>query len=271
MRRAPLALVLLALVATASCAGKMLQTTLQPHGLTGQEIKARQNRTWADQPWTGDDAAYRRIKAAIDKAPGGGQTPETLRVKYGLLAQQNPENVQAQFAWAYAAWKTLTPESPSSRKDENLYGVPEALAHVPFPRTYEFARMRFLVEYENPDFQGLGERLLARDPGDADVKYHLIGVYAGMLGHSFSPEIKQRALARTQEMLRADPRRAAYYASLGGVYYSSWINGHDVTDAQKAIAAYQQYLRLAPPTDSWRGRAQTLIGMIQKQIKQQSG
>lgn len=255
----------------AGCASERATSQqLSPLTLSQEDRAARQNLDWVNQPWTGDDKPYKQIKDKIDNAISSGTRLDVLRVQYERAAEKQREDPQAQFAWAYATWKMVKPTSTASDVATILYGVPEALARVPYPRAYDFARLRFLVESQDPRFRLLGERLLRQAPSDNEVKEHLIGIYVTILFRSdiiklVPPGLKQTAVTYAQDMIRSEPNNPRYYANLGWIYLASWHRHKNQQDGDQAIANFRGFLRLAPANDEWRKSAENFIHMIQSQ------
>lgn len=273
MNRTRLFMIFLAALFTASCSPQAVNTKWRPHALSQEEISVRQNLTWANQAWTNDDKKYQQIKNSVDKKIASGIKPDVLRIKYGVQAEAQRESPEAQFAWAYAAWKTIGSTPTSAQRIKYLEGVPEALAHVAFPRSYAFARLRFLTESDNPGLRNLGERLTKRDPNDEAIKYQLMNVYDTILFRddlfkSIPPGVRENALAYSQNFIHAHPENPSYRAASGSLHLDLWKrNNHNRQEGDQAIADYQEYLHLAPENDGWRKNAKYLIGLIQSQTK----
>lgn len=218
---------------------------------------------WTAESWTRDDKPYLKIRQNIDKAVAGGQKPDALLTKYQALAQKKPYDPQAQFRWAYAAWQARKAVDSYDQQYRRLWRTQRAFARVPSPHVYEYARLRFLVEAwfrRVPQFKGVGERLAHRNSNDYEVKYYL----ASILDTSPLAEERERALGYAKDVIRLQPKRPSSYSLLGGVYFSSWLKTKNRSDAEKAIAAYQQYLQLASPNAEWRPQAKRLIQILQR-------
>ncbi|RYZ92627.1 MAG: hypothetical protein EOP06_03705 [Proteobacteria bacterium] len=138
-----------------------------------------------------------------------------------------------------------------------------ALASTPSPRVYNWTRLRFLVDARNfPDtlLRPVGERLVQRDPKDYEVKYRLIDTF----NPGESKAEKKQALIYAHDLIRLNPKRASGYSALGGVYYRDWLLNKNRTDAGNAIAAYQRYLKIAPPNEPFRRQVTLLIALMRK-------
>lgn len=224
--------------------------------------------TWTKESWTGDERPYRTIRDNIDKSIRSGQeNPDALLARHKASAQKQPSDPQALFRWGYAAYWASSKSHGYNEKREKFDGVLEAFAKAPSPHSYEYARLRFLVEAAtHPVFPliPVGERLLERDPQDLSVKYQL----RKLLSWSPSLENKRRALQYSLEMVRSHPKHPTYHAALGMVYLELWYTTRDPIHADKAINAYKQYLRLAPPRDEFLEAAKRLIDTVEREKAQ---
>jgi tetratricopeptide (TPR) repeat protein len=182
-----------------------------------------------------------------------------------VAAQAAPQDALIQFKRAYAAWRSLRHNSTLGEYYQVLNGVPEALAVVPYPRCYNFARLRFLVEFNNPQLISLGEGLLQTNPKDNDVKYKLVSIYGVALAYpSTNGNVKAHALKYATDLIQSEPNNSNDYSACASIYLSLWDRYHDKPDGDKAVAYYEQYLRLAPPDAEFRRMAQKFINEIQK-------
>lgn len=223
--------------------------------------------SWLREEWTADEQPYRRIRAAVDKiADAGRLTPAVVR-QYKARAKNWTDPV-AQFRWGYAAYK-LAKKADFVNQAGVLQEITDALqtAWTPrpqTPRSYEYARLRFLVMgmlQPDRDLRVVGERLLSRNPNDYEVEY----LFVSVLSPGITAKEKQQALFHIQALLRKYPqKRARIHSLLGGVHYKLWVVSQSQADADKAVAAYRQYLRLASPHDKWRQNAMQMIKHIQQ-------
>ncbi len=222
---------------------------------------------WAAQPWTGDDRPCQKIRADIKKALNANHDPDALIAEYKAKADAAPKDPQAAFGWAFAAWRVATWSKEYQRKYSDFSDLPDALASAPFPKTYNYARLRFLIQAQvrpMPQLEELGKRLVNRDPKDIDVKYQLIKV----LRQVPSPPENQEALKLAQELVQSDPKSALYYQVLGNIYEGAYLDfGFKKSDAQKAIAAFQKSQELLPPDDKDRERATAAIQTLQNNME----
>lgn len=263
------------LLCGAGCAQTLLHPQFKPAPIPEEQVVAARSLSWvnkANKAWTGDNKPYSQIRASIDTDIAKGQPVDNLRQQYGLVAQQKPDDPLAQFAWAYAARIASQSRTITSGKSyDDLWDVPEAMAHVPDPHTYDFYRLRFLLTGDKT-LLPFANRLLSVDPNDIDVKVQIVNVYCTIL-HSYwiypkiSPEVKSIAIADCRRLIEAYPQNPRYYALLGSVYLASWDRSHDEEDRKSVIAACNQFLRMSPPTDKRLGNAQYLLKLLSKPAK----
>lgn len=229
---------------------------------------------WARAPWTGDDKPYQQIQKETDIALTSGLPVDNLLQQNKILAKQKPDDPQAQFGWAYVAWKAInTPRSPYDWQvsTKKIYGV---LTQAPSPKSYTYTRLQYLVARHSPDLTGVGERLLEHTPNDEEVMFRLcddyIEMFSSISGRTHTKTVdsiaKGRALALANKLIDDKPTSAKYYSMLAAVYVSAWEISRNPDDAAKALAAYQTYLKLAPPDDTFRPQAKNIIGLLQRHL-----
>jgi len=107
----------------------------------------------------------------------------------------------------------------------------------------------------------LGKRLEQKDPKDYAVKYLL----RRLLSWSSSAEDRKLAVVYARDMVGAKPSEPAYRASLAGAYMNLWEKTRNPEDADKAIAAYREHLRVAPADAEFRSWAEHLIKVTEKE------
>lgn len=228
------------------------------------DVQLRIAFAWTSQAWTGDDQPYQRIRSEIDQAIAQKKNPDRLMQQYGLLAQKNPADPQAQFRWGCAAFAAAMQPSVSDIEGTGkLIGPRSALDHAPSPKTYEYNRLRYLMAaYSSPvpHLKALGDRLLRRDPTD-DVVLFFQG---GILNYSQLPADRQRARAYAENYLRRFPKKPGPYSLLASIHYRDAFLNHSSIDADKAITAYRRYLELEPSNSGTRGEVDYLIQNLQR-------
>ncbi len=215
--------------------------------------------SWISENWTDNDAEYRTIRADIEAQQSQGTLILPTIERYKGLWEQNPNSPTALFRWAYASFRATQQNPPILQKQMIL---PDAFGKVPSPRTYEYSRLRFLVNahyFPHSQLQALGERLLRHTANDYDVSYYLIDCYRPWE----STVEKEKALTLAQSLVRANPTRSGPYSALGGVYFGLWSVNHQQHDGDDAIKSYREYLSLAPVNDAWRKQATKFIKYIE--------
>lgn len=228
-------------------------------GFGGPGSKTEED-SWMEMPFSGDDRPYTRSRLDIENAFEQGAEPNKLVQKYRNLARQNPNDLKAQFRWAYASYQAVKAKTILSH---DLSSAIRKLQSFKPPYTYECARLRFILEARVSPRQKLkllGERLLRKNPNDFDVKYNLIKV----IEPTASSWDKQKAVLYCQQLIKSFPKKNSPYAMLGFVYFRSWLKAKNKADAQEAISAYREYVRRVPANDSFRKQAQSIIATIQK-------
>jgi len=209
----------------------------------------------------GDDKPYQKLREDIYSQLMAAKDAQPLLDQYRAEAEAKPKDPLAQFAWGYTALRT-----PALAGHENVTvdvsGLPDALAAAPFPRTYDYARLRFLAQAQvrpNGQLEDLGRRLLKRDPTDPAVMYQQISVLEQTPARPQNTEALR--LART--LVEAYPDQLAYLRKLGNIYQESYMDfGFHKADAEAAIAVYQKYLQLAPPNDPTRAGIKRTIKIM---------
>lgn len=232
---------------------------------------AQQRYGWVNEPWTGDAKPYQDMKAEIDRSIFKGQKAEAITSalqKYKAEARKQPNDALAQYAWAFAAYKTALIDSTLANpklkgKEEGeaqrqvVFPTLAALRRVAFPRTYEFARLRFLLEvFEFPksELSPVGRRVAERDPKD----YKAIRAYLRVAAPK-TPQERQQAIGFAQTLIRLHPQDPQYRAVLGSMYGRSYARTGNKQYKALAIAGYQDFLRMAPANDPFRPHARDMI------------
>ena len=220
-----------------------------------------QESNWMKEKWTQDGTPYKRIRLYVDKflVTAG---PALLLNNYEQQAKRTPRNPQAQFRWAYATYRAAS--TGFSGAEGQLLKANSALLSVASPQVAEWTRLRFLIAARNfpdPALQNVGRRLAQHDPKDYEVRYRLIAT----LNPGESVPDKKEALLIANQLIALSPKKASAYSALGGIYYRSWLLRKNRSDAKNAIAAYKQYIQLAPQKEPFRKQVTSLLVILQKQ------
>lgn len=217
---------------------------------------------WIKEPWIADDCPYIKIRAQLDKALKDKRFTQATLDKARTSVLQRPADPKAQFRWAYAVYQARY-AGIALNEQQVLQDVRVAFASIPSPRSYQYARLRFLVEgayHDNPAVKVGGMRLLRRNSKDHEVKFFVIR----LLSTGSAVEQKQ-ALSYAQELVRLYPLRATSHSALARVYVDRWNRDHNSADADKSITEYRKYVDLAPPRDPSRKRIEYLIQIIEQE------
>ena len=261
MSKRMLTAICLFLIAISGCsAQKPSQHILTRFERTGTAIDGWD---WAAAPWTGDDKPYQKLREDIYKQLVAAKDVQLLLNRYKAEAEAKPKDPLAQFVWGYAALR-----APAIAGHENIVvdvsGLPDELAAASFPRTYDYARLRFLAQAQvrpNGQLEDLGRRLLKRNPDDPAVMYQQINVLEQTPARPQNAE----ALRLANKLVEAYPSQLVYLQRLGNIHEDaySWFGFHRA-DAEAAIAVYQKYLQLAPPDAPARAGIERTIALMRK-------
>lgn len=225
---------------------------------------------WATEQWTGNEKPFIKMKREIDEAVSKKGLTRTTLEQYRKEAQEKPRDPAAQFRWGYALLQAPKAGMDFGSRYWRAYTpVISALAKAPSPRSYEYAKLRFLLmtlEYQHAPLKNIGERLLRRDPQDVMVKSYLVRYLAS----SDSPPERKRALTYAQGIVKTNPKWLGGYSALGFVYMQNLFLYGDLSSADKAVNAYQQYLKLIPASQKTNRRlAQMGIANIKSEKARQ--
>lgn len=213
---------------------------------------------WMKEAWTGNDKPYLAIQNNIDQQIKSGKNPNTLLRKYGdafskMGLNQNRKDPQALFAWAYSALRASMLVRPSISTGADLVDITNAYDRVDSPHSYRYDRTRFLTVRQvrsDKRTRVIAEKLAARDPKDLLVKYALARVIIDTT--MLRGEDKAQAIRLLNEVIRAQPKNATAYSSLGTLHFLvSICRPRDPietrkTEARKAVVNYKKYLALTP-------------------------
>ena len=219
-----------------------------------KEADALTNTNWVHLSWTGNDAPYAAARARID-GELGTKPPQALVAEYAAPAKSHPNDPLAQFAWAYAVHHAIKSASfPAQNAEATRFATEVAIAEAPYPRTYNYARLSFLVYVEAPGggsghfLIGIARRLLQKDPNDFPVLSGLITLDS----QNRDLTAQQEGLALIHKMIKKYPEKPQVYDMAGGWHYAQYLLYHNPSNYQLAIANYQKALDMYPVTDARR-------------------
>jgi tetratricopeptide (TPR) repeat protein len=215
--------------------------------------------TLASIGWKGDNQDFAEARKLIDQETTGGQAPEALVTRYKTVIKDDPMNPLVLFRWAYALRKAALASNPFSTK--KALEALEAMNRNGKPHPYDYVRLQFLLAsdlWPSVALKPLGRRLLQYNPDDQVVLFQLVVD----LKNSMLPGDINEALALAKKMVQQDPKSARNHALLAGAYDSVANYTKQQSFANKAVAEYQLYLKLAPPNANFRAGAEQMIRAI---------
>ena len=236
---------------------------------------------WTQAPWDASDKPFIAIRKRIDEAVAKGQKPEVLARRFKELARMSApgapkfkifkRDAKAQFAFGYSsylAWQAIRLQN-NRRGRLALVDVPFALEQPPFPRSYQYARLMFIVasiSFQDQRLRWAGERLLKRNPNDYEVNKGLINV---LIDTTLLKEPERTQINRLfSKLLRRNPKDRLTWSAVGFFYYLRSRQTNRVEDVEKASNGYKRYLSLAPKTDEFRKTAKSYIAELEKRKKE---
>jgi hypothetical protein len=150
-----------------------LKSLTVPRGMSGW--------SWANVPWTANDAPYVAIRKEIDMAIANDISRNQLIRETGNAFLDNQHDPQLAFRWAYAYYGNPAFDAPHDRELAHQICFALIWAIKDKPVSYEYARMQFLVTRAAAPqtlLIDLGERLLKKNLNDELVKFNLSGILA---------------------------------------------------------------------------------------------
>jgi hypothetical protein len=241
--------------------------------------KWRLHWSWANETWGNNDKPYQETKADIDKALVQGQDLEKLLDKYKSAALDSPTNPVEQFRWAYLAYRiSLLPQNQDKGVDKIGLSL-EAMYRPVSPHSYEYDRLRFLMESyltSNYELIGLGRRLIQRDPQNQDIQFYAIRNLSDPKdwGDRTSLGIvssQKQALLLLQTFIQKYPTSSSGYNLLGGLYSEMYLKSNNPADRDHAVAALRQYQKMVALDSIAYQNAQFFIKKVQNGLVKYNG
>lgn len=222
----------------ASClVSRSTSTTFDPNKML------LENWEWTQEAWTGSDAPYVAIRHNVDRTLAPLDRPAAIELigRYRAQASLNGQDPRLQFKWAYAVVAASKKGYRPSTNDaaDCTYALEKAVS----PRSYEYARIRFLTAMQWGTYsalKSLGYRLIKRNPTDLHVQYN----FSRILANGTAKE-RQQALSYAQSFVRRYPQWAGSYILIGEVYQEMFYRTRNISMGDKAIAAYLKSIQLA--------------------------
>jgi len=234
---------------------------------------ALSNNAWLNERWTGNDAPYAALRAQVERA-FDTMTPQALVAQYAPAAKARPNDPIAQFAWGYAVHKAITSANYTVQNaDDVRFAAEVALAETPFPQTYNFARLRFLIALQSPagggyhTLIGTAKRLLQKDANDFPVMMGLIALNS----QNSDSAAQKAAYALIQKAIKQYPNKPQVYDMLGGWYYAQYILYHHPRDYHLSLDNYQRAMNMYPMTASRRSALPQVMDFLTRRYHQING
>ena len=221
---------------------------------------------WTTDAWDGNDKPYQQARTVIDQSVAAHHNLAALLGQYKAQAQRRPDDSLALFRWAYTGYQTMLVEKSRIAQFHALDGIQEMFYHTPSAHTYNYARIQFLIgEFYTPNHQAVpvAKRLLKVSKNDYQVQYCLASIYLNDYVHPNFGEV----LAICDYLKRLYPKKSSLYTLSGEAYVLRWHQERNPVFAQSVVDNYKKYLKLAPPDDEFRKRAQSIIKEFEPRTK----
>ena len=258
---------ILGLILAASATFAFLQTkkyngpSTQMHPTVKQFIPT--NWDWTKEKWIGDDAPY--IKAYKELAADYKTSePYELLDRCRAAYEKHPNDPMALYRWSLVS--TWLPERMQTTWNDTP--LLKAYTKVPSPHNYTYTLQHFLAEGKKIGEVNLipvGKRLLQATPKYISIKTTLLVIMSA----SQRLEDQKQAVVYAEEMHRDYPDKIITLSYIGETYTSLWYSTQNREDAEHSIAAYEEYLRLTPATDSMIPWMKNLVTTLEQQIAEQ--
>ena len=178
---------------------------------------------WASNGWTASDNPYNQIITKTDQLAAQGLLNRKSVSAAVDVAQGTNDPVKIADV-AYQQYRFMRVTFPQDYQELNP--VLALLKQAPNPHAYQFSRIAFLVSGYYPPTHApwlttLGDRLLQRDPTDADLVY--ARVRAGLPFLS-SPLEKKKLLGYANRLIVAHPHDLTAYYALEIIYDVSFTS-----------------------------------------------
>lgn len=216
--------------------------------------------SWMDEPWTADEKPYRQARREVDQARNNTSQLSKMVTAWEPTAKRRPFDHVVQYRWGYAlywlsrarAGDEFVPNYERIRDAMRLSTLHDNESHKRRSRSYEFNRLRFWVEQRSSiNLISLGERLLQRDPNDAETQETMLRIRL-----SDCP-LKQKASAialwnKVAKRHSAEPLRIFWLGRIYNAVYHSDLPKGNPTDVRKANELFRRFLREAPETARYK-------------------
>lgn len=217
---------------------------------------------WMNASWSDNDRAYAGARQEIDTLIKNGSNPADLMHNFEAEAKNDPSDPMAQFRYNYAGYQAVSHHRVGFEVGwSTIVKMPDICVKYAFPHTYNLVRLAYLCEtyfFADPNLKNLATRLLAKDPNDNEVKYYAVEI----LGFSKNAAEIALALQYAVSLENEHWGEPGVYGLVGNAYYNEWMRSHNKADEDQALAAYQEYLNMAPKDSRYRGVITTMVDKI---------
>ena len=195
---------------------------------------------WTAEQWTGDSSPYLKARGRIAQEVDASKDRLGTVAAYKYQAELRPLDPLAVFCWAAAALEASKYVESDADGDKCTAGVLEALAVPPSPRTYEYARMRYLFaidgHWQSPNLKALGNRLLSVNSVDPAVLEFVAFSSGG-----------SRGITLMDEAIKITPGDRALYCNLAYIYMDAFeYDNGPVAYGHMAVQDFRKYLSMSP-------------------------
>ena len=236
--------------------------SLATHG--DSSVHLPQRTGWVFEKWSANDKVFPLINKQLQKKILASHDAVSITAAYGELFKKTPKSTVLLFKWGMSTYyASKTKSSTWFPTDSDL--LLTSLDVIPSPHSFQYDRMRFLIQshFRGEDFlKTMGLRLLKVNPGDDEVKSSMFPVL-NIVGN---PRDGQLALDFANELIAKHPANPRWHAMLGSTYNLISVRTNKRLDCEKAITAYQDYLKLAKKTDPFYSHAEYMISVIKKNM-----
>ncbi len=195
---------------------------------------------WTQEKWLAEpDTELREARDRIERVYLDGADHVEIVERFKKKSLKMPWDRQKLFEWGYAAYLSKK-YSYTTQVDKELR---KALQTIKPPFSYEFMRMRYLVEdnifFANDYLTALGERLAQADKSDYAVRLTVTNSIVPS-----KPGGMKKALIYANELITIDPIRSDAYITTAELYFNIWKirDVNDSSTAKEAIRWYNEYL-----------------------------
>lgn len=213
-----------------------------------EAAERKQRQSWIMGAWTESDEPFLKLKKRIESELLAAKTSpkmQEIAERYEAQAKENPKDPQAVFAWAYANRKAAGLDLTHNYTN---YRLSDAFEAAPTPLSYEYVRLRYIVEAQqkfSEDLISLAKRLLQKKPDDTAVMYLLCDLLD-------TDKVDDRHLfdKLIGVLLEKFPNQAGLYEKRATFYHAAYLSSKQNQHKTKALGNYETYLKMEKDTEA---------------------